>query len=326
MKRRETLKIIAASPFALGATAWAQAPYPQRPIRMVVGFSAGGSTDVAARKLAQKLQDILGQSVVVDNKVGAAGSIASAEVARANPDGYTLQMATSGTHTINPATMTKIGYDPIADFMPLALICTQPLAVCVHPDFPAQTLPELIKLLKESPGKYDYASNGIGGIAHVAAELLREQAGVTMTHIPYKGGAPATQDVIAGHVPILFDTFSADLPHHRAGRLRILAVTGEQRSRAAPEIPTAKEQGLPDYVAVTGTWLVAPAKLPAPVVERLSTAVTTAMADPVLIKEFEELGNDVATNSNPTKAAAFMRAEIARWAPIINKANIRSEG
>jgi len=325
MQRRHTLKIFAAGPLAMATSAWAQAPYPQRPVRLVVGFSAGGSTDVAARKLAQRLSSSLGQQVVVENKLGAAGSIASAEVARSAADGYTLQMATSGTHTINPTTMAKIGYDPVADFIPIGLICTQPLAICVNPSVPARSLPELFKLIKDSPGKYAYASSGNGGIAHVAAELLRDQAGLNMVHIPYKGGAPATQDVIAGHVPILFDTFSADLPHHRAGRLRILAVTGETRSRAAPELATVKEHGLPNYVAVTGTWLVAPARTPAAVIDRLSTAVQSAMADISFVKELEDLGNDVVTNTTPALALTFMRAEIARWSPIIKKAGIQAE-
>lgn len=325
MERRQTLKIIAAAPFTFGAAAWAQAPYPQRPVRLVVPFSAGGSTDVTARKLAQKLSSILGQPLVVENKDGAAGSIASAAVARANADGYTLQMATSGTHTINPATMANIRYDPATDFTAIALICTQPIAISVHPSVPAQTLTDLIKLLKDAPGKYNSANNGYGGIAHVAAEMMSDQAGVTMTHIPYKGGGPAAQAVIAGQVPILFDTFSADLPQHRAGRLRILAVAGEQRSRSAPEIPTAREQGLPDYVAVSGTWLVAPSKTPEPIIELLSSAVRRAMSEGVLVKELEELGNDVVTNSSPEKASAFMRSEISRWGAIIKKAGIRSE-
>lgn len=326
MDRRMSIKMIAASALAPSGTVFADAAYPNKAIKLIVPFSAGGSTDATARLLGQKMSASLGRPVVVENMGGAAGAIASAAAARAAPDGYTLQIATSGTHTINPSTMEKLGYDPLLDFRVVWLLLTHPLAIAVHPSVPANSLRELITLVRASPSKYSYASTGHGGIAHIAAELLKDYAGIPkLLHVPYKGGAPGVQDAIAGHVPILFDTLGPVVPHHSAGRLRILATTGSERSRLAPEIPTAaQELNLPDYVAVTANWVVVPANTPSSIVERLAAAVQSAISDPEFVKDLERQGNDVVVNGDPVKGASFMRNEIARWAAVVKKAGIRA--
>ena len=326
MDRRTSMHVIAASSLALTGIASAQS-YPQRPIRLVVGFSPGGSTDVAARRLGLKLANILGQPVVVENKLGAAGAIATAEVARAAPDGYTLQMATSGNLVINPHTMAKPGYSPLTDFIPIYLVCTQPLAVSVHPSFPARTFQEFLSVFRSEPGKYSYASSGNGGIAHCSAEWLKDRAGLQgLLHIPYKGGADAATAVISGQVPILLcNTFSIDLTHHRTGRLRTLATTGALRSQAAPEIPTVKESGIPDYVAISSSWLTAPAKTSDAVVEQIAQAIRTAMTDTTFVGGLTELGNDMVIDSDPAKAKAFLKSEFENWGAVIKKAKISSE-
>lgn len=329
MYRREVLKSALATAAVVALVqraAHAQDNYPDRPVRLVVPFAAGGSTDVTARKFAVRMSVLMGQTFVVENRVGASGALGSAEAARAKPDGFTLQVGTSGTHTINPSTMVKATYDAVNDFAPIYLLSTQSLAISVHPSVPANSIQQLIALIKANPGKYAYASNGAGGIAHFAAELFREKVpGLDMLHVPFKGGGPAAQAVIAGHVPILFDTFGGDLAFHRAGQLRILAGTGEQRVGGAPEIPTVLEAGIPDYVAISGTLFLAPAKVPQPVLDKLFNATKTVMADKGFIKELQDMGTEPVLDSNPEKARQFIKREIARWAPIIRKTGVTLE-
>jgi tripartite-type tricarboxylate transporter receptor subunit TctC len=292
--------------------------YPQRFIRLVVPFAPGGSTDAIGRKLATHLAAALGQPVVVENLAGAAGVIGCSAVANASPDGYTLLMGTTGTHAINPTSMTRPAYDAQKDFAPVGMVGVQPMGIAVHPKVPARQLSELVQLIRTQPGKYAYASAGNGGIAHLSLELFLTLAGgLKAEHVPYKGGGPALQDVVAGHVPILSDTFSSMVPYHRSGALRLLACCGETRSPAMPDVPTAVEAGFPRMVTSTAGLLLAPSRTPQPVIERLAAAMQKVMALPVFLAELQALGAQAETNTSPQKTAAFIAAEIAKWAPVV---------
>jgi len=303
---------------------FAQTKYPERPIRLVVPFAPGGSTDVLSRKLAAKLGPLLGESIVVDNKSGAAGAIGASEVARARPDGYTLLMGTTSTHALNPLIMANPSYDAIKDFSAIAMLGTQAMSIAVNPTLPVRSLAELVTLLRANPGKYSYGSSGAGGIAHLAGELFKLKAGnLDMVHIPYKGGGPAMQDVIAGHIPIISDSFSSTYAQHRTGRLRVLAMTGEKRSPAAPEIPTAVEAGVAGVVASTAGILLAPARTPQPLIHMLDQAMQKVMADDSFLKDLEALSIEPAIDYGPEKTTAYIKSEISKWAPVVEAARAR---
>lgn len=295
----------------------AQSQYPSRPIRLVIPFAPGGSTDVLGRKLALRLGAHLGQTVVVDNKAGAAGALGCSEVARAAPDGYTLLLGTTGTHAINPTSMSKPIYDAVKDFAPISLIGVQPMSLAVNPKIPATTLPELVALFKSQPGKFTCASAGNGGIAHLSFELFKKLAGgLDVTHVPYKGGAPALQDVVAGHVHMLSDTFSSTLPQHRLKTLRLIVMTGERRFHLAPEIPAAVES-MPGLVTSTSGLFLAPARTPRPIIDTLQYAVAAIMKEAAFQAELDNLGVDASTDTSPERASEFIKSEIAKWAPIV---------
>ncbi len=278
MSRRTVLLTVAGIGAAsLAARLGAQSAYPSRPVRLIIPFAPGGSTDVLGRKLAAQLTEVLGNPVVVENKAGSAGVVGCAFVANAQPDGYTLLLGTTGTHAINPTSMAKPAYDAVKDFAPVSLIGVQPMSLAVNPKVPARTLAELLALLRSSPDRFSYASAGNGGIAHLSVEYMKSLVGgLELTHVPYKGGAPALQDVVAGHVPILSDTFSSTLPFHRQGTLRVLAMTGEKRSRIAPDIPAAAET-VPGMAASTSGILLAPARTPSAVIDVLNGAMGRIM-------------------------------------------------
>jgi tripartite-type tricarboxylate transporter receptor subunit TctC len=306
---------------------WAQESYPDRPIRIVLGFSAGGPTDLVARRLAERLTGILRQPVVVENKSGASGTIAAAEVARARPDGYTLMVATSSSHAIAASLMKTPTFDPVEDYTPITLIGEVPMVMAVHPGFRAQSLADLIALLRSEPsGSISYASSGAGGIAHFTAELLMRQiGGVTMTQIPYRGAGPALQDLLAGHVPIYIDTFATTLEHHRAGRLRIIANFSRQRSPAAPEVPTAIEVGVPDMIANTYNALLAPASIPPGVMQTLFNATQAVMADPVFQSFLTSVSVQPVPGISSQETREYMRAELLKWRPIIRATGMTME-
>ena len=311
---------------SLGLATHAQSKFPDQPIRLIIPFAPGGSTDILGRKLAVRLTAVLGQSVIVDNRAGAAGMIGCAEAARAKPDGYTLLLGTTGTHAINPFTMTQPTYDAIKDFAPVALIGTQPFSIAIHPSVPAQNLMELTALVKANPGKYSYASAGSGGIAHLTAELFKSLAGkLDIVHIPYKGGGPALQDVLAGRVQIFSDSFSTTYPQHKSGSLKVLAMTAISRSKSAPDIPTAIESGYPDLISATAGILLAPAATTKSVVDFLSKAVDKVMSNPVFLSELEALSVDPAINYGPEKTVQFIRAEMAKWGPVVKSTNTKME-
>ena len=236
-----------ASALPLAGTAFAQAPFPTRPITLVVPFAAGGSTDIVARLVGQKMGELLGQSLVIDNRAGAGGNIGSTAVARAQPDGYTLLLGTISTHALNPAILKTVTFDAVKDFTPISLLAVVPNVMVVHPSFPAKTVPEVLKLLKDNPGKYSYASSGVGTPLHLSGELFKSLGGVSMNHVPYRGAGPALNDVVAGAVPIMFDNLPSSAGFIRNGQLRAIGVTTKERVSSFPDLPTIAEGGLAGY-------------------------------------------------------------------------------
>ena len=316
MNRRQ---LLAAGIGALAAPAIARADakFPDRTIRLIVPFPAGGATDVVGRMFADKLTQQLGQTVIVDNKSGAAGSIGAMEVKNAKPDGHTLLVATSSTHAINPTAYVNPPYDPIKDFTPIASVCVNPLVFYTNPSMPP-TMMELVALMKKNPGKYSYGSTGFGSIVHLAAEYLkRSVGGMDVVHVPYKGGAPAIQDVIAGTVAWSMETFSTTLPLHRAGKLRILAFCHSRRATIAPEIPTMIEAGVPGYETYTFNLILGPAGMPRVVIDTLDKASRQAMADPATIRFLEGNAAIPTPDTTPERTAQFIRDELAKWAPVV---------
>jgi tripartite-type tricarboxylate transporter receptor subunit TctC len=317
--RRRGCAVAALALAALGTAAqsWAQARYPQRPIRLVVPFSPGGNTDIVARRYAARLGPQLGQSVVVDNKAGADGAIGSAEVARARPDGYTMLMGTSSTHSINPLTMKSPGYDPIRDFTPIANLGIVPIAVAVHPVLP-KTLPGLIAAIKTNPGKFSYGTPGVGSLNHLTGELFRKQTGgLDIVHVPYKGGGPSVADLVAGQIPMAMVTFSSAVQQHRAGRLRILAVFSRTRSQGAPDIPTAAEVGFPGILSHTYTALFFPDGTPQAMIDTIHAETARIVADESWQKALLAETIEPVTDSTPASVRQFLAGEIEKWSGVL---------
>jgi len=304
---------------ALVLPAWvavAAESYPARPIRLVVPFPAGGPTDIVARLLAARLQETLGQAIVVDNRGGAGGSLGSDIVAKAAPDGYTLLIGTLATHVLNKLVLPKLPYDPERDFQPIAEVLVNPNVLLVNPALPVASVRALIALLKANPGKYAYASSGNGTPLHLAGELFKVRTGVDMPHVPYRGAGPALNDLMAGQIMIMFETPASSVGFIRAGKIRALAVNSVHRCAALPEVPTMAEEGVPDYVTYTWNALFAPAGTPREIVERLNQATLQAIADPVVRTRLTELGTEV-EGSSPEALGALVTAELAKWAPIV---------
>lgn len=329
MGRRHLLVMVLVTAGTIGLwprAAPAQGKYPERPIRLVVPFAPGGETDLIGRLWAQKVAPHLGGSIVVENKAGAGGSVGTAEVARARPDGYTLLSGQTTTHVINPIAMSKPPYDPINDFVPIGIMSTSPTSILVHPSVPAKNLQELIALAKANPGKYSFGSAGSGTITNLTGELFKLQAGgLNIVHIPYKGGAPAIQDVVAGHIPIATLILSSALPHHRSGRVRILAVCNPTRVASAPDIPTAAEAGMPGMLVQVFNAIFVPAGTPQPVINALHQATVKAKSEEAFRQDLERAGAELVADSDPEKAAEFIRSEIARWRPIIKATGFKIE-
>ncbi len=290
--------------------------YPSRPIQMMVPAAVGGSTDLFARKFAQRLEKQLGTTIVLQNKGGGGGSIGTGEVARAAPDGYSLLMSTTGNVVINPLTMT-LNFDPVKELTPIAVVGFVSFSINVNPGLNVSNVREFISVVKASPGKYSYATNGPAGFIHMITELFSKQAGLQMVAVPYPGGSAMQQDLISGRVQVYFDAFNSALRFHKSGQTRLLATTGGQRSSSAPEIPTVAESGMPGYVAETAFILMAPAATPAPVIDRLLAATQKTMADESFRKEMEELGVRPVTDSNPKQSAEYIRAEFDKWTPVV---------
>jgi tripartite-type tricarboxylate transporter receptor subunit TctC len=295
--------------------------YPSRPVKILLGVPAGGPTDTLARAVAPDLSEALGQPVVIDNRPGASAMIATDAVAKSAPDGYTLEFVYI-THATNPALMEKLPYDTLRDFAPVSLVGWQSMVLLVHPSFPAKTVQELIALAKAQPGKIDYAASDSGSAPHLAGELFKMMAGIDLTPVPYKGTAPALIDLLAGHVPLMFVSNVSALPHVRSGKLRALAVTGRTRAEVAPDIPTMGESGLPGYEAYGWYGIVAPAKTPRPIIERLHNEVAKIARDPKMKARLAGQGLELVGNT-PEEFDAFIRAEVAKWGEVLKRAGLK---
>ncbi|HEV7800853.1 MAG TPA: tripartite tricarboxylate transporter substrate binding protein [Burkholderiales bacterium] len=294
--------------------------YPTKPVRLVVPFAAGGSTDIIARVLAQKLNEAWGQPVLVDNRAGGSTVIGTEVVAKSAPDGHTL-LVTPAPFTIVPSLMQKLPYDPQKDFEPVTLINTTPLVVVVHPGVPARSIKELAALAKAKPGTLNYGSSGSGGSNHLAGELFNAMAGVKMVHVPYKGNAPALTDLIGGHVDVVFNGLTSALPFIKSGKLRALGMTSLNRSAALPNVPTLDEAGLKGFQAVAWNGLTAPARTPKTVIDKINADVLKVIRSPELVDKLKAEGSDAVGNS-PELYARFLREEIAKWGKVIKFANI----
>ena len=303
---------------ALSAGARAQDSYPSKPVRIMVSFAAGGPTDQVARVLSAKLTELLGQTFVVENKTGAGGNIGAADVAKAAPDGYLLLMATVSTHAINPGLYKNMPYDPLRDFTPVGQVGVTPCVLAVHPSVPVTDVKGLVALLKANPGKYSYGSSGMGSILHLCGEQFKTAAGgLQAVHVPYRGSAPMMADLVGGQIAIAFDALPTVLPQVQAGKIRAIGGGMATRARAMPDLPTLQEQGVSGFECYTWNAILAPARTPAPVVAVLSDAINKALADPGVLKRLQDAGVDPTPGGSPEKLAAFMKAELAKWAPII---------
>ncbi len=299
----------------------AQASYPDRPVRMIVGFPAGGAADIIGRIVGQKLAETWAQQVVVDNRPGAGSTIGSDLTAKAPPDGYTLLMISS-SHAAS-AGLYKTGYHPVDSFAPVTLVASTPQALLASPSLPARSMQELLATAKAQPGKLTYGSAGNGSTTHLAGELLSEMAGVKLLHVPYRGGAPALTDVIGGQIQLLFLALPPAMPQIKAGKLRTLAVTSPKRSPALPQVPTIAET-VPGYEATNWYGLLAPARTPPAIVDKLFKDVSAALHTPEVAARIESQGADV-VGSKPAEFTAYLRTEIAKWTKVIKSAGIRAE-
>lgn len=316
LDRRSLLAGLSAASFAgLAGRAQAQAGFPTRPITLVVPFAAGGSTDIVARLVGQKMGELLGQSVVIENRAGAGGNVGATAVARATPDGYTILMGTIATHALNPAILKTVTFDPVKDFTPISLLAVVPNVMVVNPNFPAKTVQEVIKLLKDNPGKYAYASSGVGTPLHLSGELFKSLGGVSMNHVPYRGAGPALNDVVSGAVPIMFDNLPSSAQFIRSGQLRAIGVTTKERVASFPELPTIAEGGLAGYETYTWNALFGPANLPRPIVERLNAEANKALTDATVKQRLNDVSAQI-IGSTPEALGEHVKLEVAKWAPI----------
>ena len=301
----------------------AAADFPSRPLRIIVPFTAGGSTDLLARMIGKNLTEAWGQQVVVDNRAGANGVIAADLIAKSNPDGHSLLMVAIG-HAINPSLQKQLPYDTGKDFQPISLTAILPLLLAVHPSLRANNVQELIALARSSPKPLNYASGGVGSSQHLAGELINTMARIKMTHVPYKGGGPGLLDLIAGQVSVMASTILSVAPHGRSGKLRILGITTAKRSPAWPDIPTVAEAGIKGYESIAWYGLVGPAGMPLPVLDKLSTEVikgtrSREMQDALIKQGADPVGN------GPREFTAFLKSETAKYAKVIREAGIKAE-
>lgn len=306
----------------LAAPALAQ-PWPAKPVRLIVPFAPGGSTDIVARTVAARLAEQWGQSVVVDNRAGGGTVIGTELVAKSPPDGYTF-LVVPAPFTINPSLLAKLPYDALADFTPVTLINTTPLVVVVNPSVPARTVRELIALARANPGKLNFGSSGTGGSNHLAGELFNAMAGVRMVHVPYKGNAPALTDLAGGHVDVVFNGLTSAITLIKAGRIRALAITSARRSDVLPDLPTVDEAGLRGFEAGAWNGLAGPARTPAEIVRRVQADVARTLASPELRERLRAEGSDP-VGSSPEEFAKFIREEIDKWAKVVKFAKVRPE-
>jgi tripartite-type tricarboxylate transporter receptor subunit TctC len=318
------LQGILASLLLLAAVAPSSAQgYPNRPVRVVVGFPAGGPTDIIARLVAQRLSDSLGQQFYIENIGGAGGNTASGQVARGTPDGYTI-MAISTGFMVNPSLYAKVPYDPVKDFSAVSLVAVSPNVVVVNPQVPAKTLPELVQLIRDNPGKYSYAGPGVGSTPHLGGEQFRLTYKLDLIHIPFAGAAPAVQSTVGGHTPIAFTALPSSMAAIQAGQVRAIGIAATERAEQLPNVPTFAEQGIKDQEADTLTGIVAPAGTPKEIVELLSREIAKGVARPEIKERLAVLGFKPVANT-PDEFAARIKLEMEKWSKVVRDANLRIE-
>ena len=327
INHRRALIHAIATVFALGATpaiAQTASNWPNKPIRYIVPFAPGGTTDILARTIGEKLGAALGQPIVVENKPGQGGSIGAAELARAAPDGYTIGGGTISSHAINATLYDKLSYDPVTSFAPITMYATQPNVLLVHPSVPAKNLTEFIALLKANPNKYAFGSAGNGTSQHISGELFKVMAGVSMQHIPYRGSGQMMPELLGGTLPVAFDNIATAVQHVNAGKLRALAVTSATRSIVSPDVPTMAEAGLAGYDISSWQAVFAPAGTPAPIVERLYTEIARILKTPDIQKRLGDLGLNVSEMS-PSQLTAVIKADVPRLGKIVKETGAKAD-
>jgi tripartite-type tricarboxylate transporter receptor subunit TctC len=319
MSKHHGLLAAAVAATALAVTSVQAADnYPSRPMQMIVSFAAGGPTDIVARIMSAKMGEILGQTFIVENKNGAGGNIGAEAVAKATPDGYTMLMATVSTNAINPGLYKHMPYDAVKDFAPLGRVGVTPTLLLAHPSLPVTDVKGLIALIKANPNKYNYGSSGLGSILHLCGEEFKAMAGgLEITHVPYKGSAPMDTDLLGGQIVMAFDATPTAMPLAQSGKLRALGAGMLKRLAAMPDLPTLDEQGLKGYECYTWNAILAPAGTPRPIVDKLNAAINKALADPAVSSALEKVGITPTPGSTPETTADFIKAELAKWAPII---------
>jgi tripartite-type tricarboxylate transporter receptor subunit TctC len=302
----------------------AEANYPERVIRLIVPFAPGGVTDTSGRIVAEALSKRLGQQVIVENKAGASGNIGTAGVAQAAPDGYTLVLAFDGTMVINPHVFAKIPFDTLKDFAPIGKIGDATLIIVAHPSFPGKTLKDLIEISKKDPKGVSYGTSGVGGTPHIAGELLNMRTGSKLVHIPYKGGGQAMSDALGGNVPLVYTAVAGAFTHLQAGKLNAIAVSSRKRAPSLPDTPTFIESGVPDFEASSWVGILAPAKTPRAIVEKLNQELNAVLAMPEIVERLAKLGI-VATPGTPEQFGEQMKADLAKYGPVVKAAGIKAE-
>ncbi|MDH4152112.1 MAG: tripartite tricarboxylate transporter substrate binding protein [Betaproteobacteria bacterium] len=301
--------------------AQAQGKFPDRPLRLVVPFSPGGVNDIIGRRWAQEMAQVLGQNVVVENKSGASGAIGAMDLVRSKPDGYTVLIANTTTHVLNPLSKKDLGYDPIKDFTALGIITLVPTGIAVHPSLPVKNLKELVAFAKRNPGQLSFGSAGTGSITHLTGEMFKKLNGdLKIVHVPYKGAGPGLTDLVAGHIPMYTPTISpAPLQYHKAGRIRILAICSDERLKTVPDVPTAAEAGMKDFTVEAFNAMFLPAGVARPVLDVMHQANQKVLANAGMQDFLRKAGAEPVTTSSPERAVQFIQKELKRWGPIVRE-------
>jgi len=323
MKRRSLLQATSAV-IAMPSLAWAQDKYPSKPITLICPYAAGGNADQRSRQIGRFISTALGQPVIVDNKPGAGGNIGTEAIARAKPDGYTIGMGNFAPLAVNPTMFRKMNFDPAKDLVPVCLIEKGPLMLMVPANSPFKSVKDIMAAAKASPGKLSFASGGLGGSHHLSGEMFKSLAGLSITHIPYKGGAPATTDLMGGQVDMMFEQMYAAAPSIRAGKLRALAITSKTRSPLFPDLPTMAESGVAGFEVQNWQGLVAPAGTPAALIKLLNETTNKALADLTIREQMLGQGNEIG-GGTPEQFASFIKSEADRWGKLVKSANIKPE-
>ncbi len=325
MRRRTLLGALAVAPVAPRMGLAQTTDWPTRPVTILVPFVAGGPSDIVARTIGNRMAQTIGQPVVAENRPGANGEVAARQVVRSAPDGHTLFVGSIGVFAINTALRPNLGYDPLRELTPVTLAVTTPNVLVVNPEkVPVRTLPEMVDWLKRNRGRASYSTSGVGSSDHLTMELFKQRTGTDAEHVPYTGGAAAATDLIAGNVQLSFQNLGTVAAHIAGGRLRAIAVTSAERNRILPDVPTAIEQGLPDFVVTSWQAVMAPGGMPMPVLTKVHAAVKEALTHAETVQRLNAIGFDVVANT-PDEYRSFQEAEIARWREVVRTANIRAE-